>query len=537
MPGKQARRLRAALVALLACSALAPSVAAAAPTPDQAVAELNTWRTQVGESPVSTTTVAAWNTGCQHHNNYEHVNGNTLTHVEASGNPGYTADGEQAGRDSVLSYATAFGSPRPDPALLPGPTWDPAVFHRAALLAPRLGQVGFDSTTVVGGSTYTTFNCLWLQNLDATPPQALDNTRTTPALSLYPSPANGAYHVPTTFPAGTESPDPATETGVPSGSALGWLINVEINGPWAAGNFGFTAFAHDVTATLAPDGSAGSVPVVVSQCGAGGCGGGTSLGAYFEGGFGIFPTQPLAANTTYRVVLTGGTVTDLGAHVDYPIPAGTSWCFSTGATYTPSADCAPPTTAAEEVTNVNASTLPSVGPPPASPTGPGTSPGAPTPPGPGTTPDSGPGTPTPSGATAKTPSTTGSSLTGLKRGRPTLTLKLKTSAGAAKIGAIEIKLPSGLSYATKSKSLLAGLRVTSGRARLAFSAKVRGGVLTIHLRSAAADVEIRLATPALHAGRTAIHNAKRRHPKALSFIVRTTVGGVTKQPKLRLTPR
>ena len=97
------------------------AAAAAGPTPDQAVTELNTWRTELGESTVSTTPVAAWDTGCQHHDNYEHLNGNALTHTEVSGNSGYTADGAQAGLDSVLSFATAFGAATPDAALLPGP--------------------------------------------------------------------------------------------------------------------------------------------------------------------------------------------------------------------------------------------------------------------------------------------------------------------------------------------------------------------------------------------------------------------------------
>jgi hypothetical protein len=502
---------------------MVPCVASANPTPDQAVAELNTWRAEVGESPVSTTTLAAWNTGCQHHNNYEHVNGDALTHDELSGNPGYTTDGAQAGTDSVLAYRLGIGAAVSDAELLPGPAWDPAVFHRAGLLEPRLGQIGFDASTFTTGSSVVSFDCLWLQNFDPAPPQAIDNTHTTPALTLYPSPANGAYHVPTTFPAGTEAPDPATETGVPPGADLGWLINVEVNGPWASAGFGFTAFAHGVTATLAPDGSTNTVPVVVSQCGPGGCGagGGTTLGSYFEGGFGIFPTQPLAENTTYRVVLNGGTVTDLGAHVDYPIAPGTSWCFSTGATYTTSADCAPPTAAAEEPANDNASTLPRVTTAPPSGAGPGLAPGG------------GPSAPT--GTTIKTPSAAGSSLTGVRHGHPVLTLKLRTSVGAAPISAVALKLPSGLSLARKTKPLLAGLHVTSGRSRLAFTVKPHGSMLAITLRSAASNVEIRLGAPALAAGRTLVHRAKRRHPGTLSFAVKTTVGGVTKAPQVRLT--
>lgn len=365
----QSRRAGIGAALLLACGSLgclgaAAPAAFASPSPDQAIAELNTWRGELGESAVSTAPVAPWNTGCQHHDNYEHVNGNTLTHVESSGNPGYTSDGAEAGPDSVLALS-AGPSPPPDAALLPGPTWDAAVFHRAALLQPRLAQVGFDSSDFADGGANWSFDCLWLQNQPGDPPgpQAVDDGRTAADLSLYPSPANGAYNVPTSFPAGSESPDPATESGVPGGAKLGWLINVEINGPWSSGGSGFVVAAHGVTATLAPDGTANFVPLVVSQCGPSGCGdsGGTTLGIYFQGGFGIFPTQPLAPDTVYRVVLTGGTVTDQSSQVDYPIPPGYSWCFSTGPTYSPSADCAPPTSAAEEPVHPNASTVPSRG--------------------------------------------------------------------------------------------------------------------------------------------------------------------------------
>ena len=349
--------LGAALAALSFTAFVIAPAAAANPTPEGAAANLNAWRAELGEAPASTT-VPAWNTGCNHHDNYEHVNGNSLTHLESSSNPGYTTDGAEAAEDSVLAAAVSAPGPTPDASLLPGPTWDAAVFHRAALLQPRLAQIGFDSSTFLEAGVYRTFECLWAQNQAPDPPQALDNNRTTPGLTLYPSPGNGAYDVPTAFPAGSESPDPGAETGVPPGAALGWMLSVEINGPWANAGAGYVVAAHGVTATLAPDGTSNFVPIVVSQCGSSGCGGsgGTAEGPYFQGGFGLFPTQPLAPNTTYRVVLTGGTVTDQMSHAEYPIPSGYSWCFSTGAVYAASADCAPPTTAAEEQVNPNAST-------------------------------------------------------------------------------------------------------------------------------------------------------------------------------------
>jgi hypothetical protein len=351
--GKNNRRRRGlvALVATIAALAalLGAASASADPTPEAAVAELNAWRAQIGLTPLSTTTVSAWNTGCAHANNYGFQN-KELTHNEMGGHGGYTSDGADAAANSVLSNYFSAPDPVSDAALLPGPTWDSGVFHRAALLQPRLAQTGFASSTFLEGSLWQSFTCM------RTLGGAIDDSHTTPGLTLYPSPGNGAYNVPTVFPAGSEFPDPAKEDGVPAGSTLGWLLNVEINGPWSTAGFGYQANAHGVTATLAPDGTSNFVPLVVSQCGPSGCGGGggTSDGIYFGGGFGIFPTQPLAPDTTYRVVLTGGVVTDQTTHVDYPIPAGYSWCFSTGATYAESDDCGPPT-AAEEPTHPNAS--------------------------------------------------------------------------------------------------------------------------------------------------------------------------------------
>jgi hypothetical protein len=214
------------------------------------------------------------------------------------------------------------------------------------LLQPRLANTGFNSSTFSDSGAFYSFQCMWVQNKQSDPstlntPPAIDQTHTTPTLTLYPSPANGSYDVPTTFPGG-ESPNPASETNVPPGATLGWLMNVEINGPWTDSYF---ASAHGVSASIEPDGTSKHVPYAISECGPSGCGaaGGTSLGLYFAGGFGIFPTQPLAGNTLYHVSATG-TVTDQLTAKDYPFSI--SWCFSTGSSYTPTSDCHASTTGA-----------------------------------------------------------------------------------------------------------------------------------------------------------------------------------------------
>ena len=126
------------LLVPLVLSFVIVSGAAADPSPSDAIAELNQWRGQIGELPVSTVPVAAWNTGCQHHVNYEQLNGQ-LGHVETSGNPGYTADGAVAGSDSVLAEETGSAA-LADDTLLPGPIWDAAVFHRAGAPPTTAGE-------------------------------------------------------------------------------------------------------------------------------------------------------------------------------------------------------------------------------------------------------------------------------------------------------------------------------------------------------------------------------------------------------------
>jgi hypothetical protein len=473
----------------LACAAafvplvLAPA-AIADPTPTAAITELNQWREALGEAPVSTADVSAWDAACQHHNNYEQQN-RQLTHPETMGKPGWTADGAVAGPDSVLAEELSSPSPTPATAMLPGPVWDSAVFHRQALLQPRLANVGFNSTTFQGGGGFTSWQCMWVQNNPSdnplqTPPLAIDDSRTTPSLTLYPSPANGSYEVPTTFPAGTESPDPATEDGVPAGATLGWLLSVEINGPWQDSGGGGIVFAHGVTATLEPDGTSHQVPVVVSECGDQGCAfsGGTKLGRYLGGGFGIFPTQRLAGGTTYRATATG-TVTD-NTDPSHPINHQFSihWCFSTGATYTTSSDCS------------------------ASSTGAGAEPGHYV-----------------ASVTPGAPKLTASSLA--LGSKPKLGLSIVAGQNAPPLKSARISPPKGISFSRKPANLRKGVVVTVGGRRVAF--KSSGGVsTTIALTSPGTSVEVKIGAPALVISKSLARAVQRHHLGRLKFTVKVT---------------
>ncbi len=501
---------------------VAPTAASADPTPGQAIAALNVWRAQLGESPVSTTPVPEWDMGCLDHNNYEHFNG-VLSHQESPGAPGNTADGATAGPDSVLAQEDSSPGPFPDSQLLPGPVWDSAVFHRAALLEPRLAHVGFNASTFLSASTYTSWVCMWIQNLPGegspyVPPHAIDNAITTPQLTLYPSPANGAVDVPTAFPAGTESPDPGQESGVPPGARLGWLLNVEINGPWIDGGGGGIVWAHGVQATLEDDATESVVPVVVSQCGSNPCAvsgtgstcdtssGGTSYGCYFGGGFAIVPLEPLAPDTMYRVALSAGTVSDeSNPGSSYPIPANFSWCFSTGPTFTASSDCPASGTRAE-------------------PGGTALNPTAPL----GSSGGSG-GSGGSRGAGAPAPTVSGTSLT-LEQGFTALRFTVAAATGAPAIKSLVVKLPAGLRFSTRARSLAAG--IIAGRLR--FSARAGASSITIRLRTAANKLQLALSSPAIESSVGLLRKIKRHRVQRLTVVVRATDAG-GKATTFRLT--
>jgi hypothetical protein len=542
-----------AIAAAIAASLLgAPAALATSvgnePSPAQAITELNAWRAQLGETAVSTTDVPQWDAGCAHHDTYMQDNGG-LVHPESPTAPGYTPDGAIAGPDSVLAEAVSGPNPTPEPALLPAADWDGAVFHRVAVLEPRLSQIGFATETFgPSAGAYTSWSCLWDQNIENPPyagVSAIDNSATKPAdLTLYPSPANGATDVPTAFPGG-ESPDPTTETGV-NGATLGWLINVEINGPWADGGDGGIVWSHGVTATLEPDGTSSQVPIVVSQCGSTHCASSagaclapsTALGCYFGGGFGIFPLQPLRPDTMYRVT-AAGSIGDTNVDPAFDKAFSTSWCFSTGPTYTPSADCAPaggnggqeagawpltvsvtgqgtvsggglfcPGTCAEGMASGTSVTLTET--PGTGQTFRGWSGGT----------CSGVVTtcqviadaaanvtatfaPVGGGGYAGKPTARGSFSLGTKHSKLSFTLHAGTNAPPIK--SFVIKLPRGLSFSTKSSALKKGLHL-AGK----FKATIHGSALTITLSSPERQVTVTISSPLLKVARSVFHKRNLR---------------------------
>ena len=134
----------AALVALtLALGALVAVALHLAPRADAvtAVKAHTLWNKQrkMHGLPAGLVNRAALNDGCRKHNNYMAEN-NELTHFEDETKPGYTPEGDTAGRSSVLG----IGSP-PWNTLTRNP-WENAPIHLAQMLDPSLKYTGYDES-------------------------------------------------------------------------------------------------------------------------------------------------------------------------------------------------------------------------------------------------------------------------------------------------------------------------------------------------------------------------------------------------------
>src|SRR4051794_2854180 len=182
--------------------ALAAQATASRPTPEQAVADLNAWRALAGLQPV-TSLDPNLSEGCRLHNRYLHIN-HTGGHDEDPSLPGYTDLGAQAGGSSVLV----------DAQTLPRAGFEDAVFHRMGLLQPRMTTTWFDASSEN--------TCMGVFGTS--------DSAATPQLELYPWPANGQRNVPTTV---TSDEVPSPYLSVPGATKLGYLLSVDVNGPWA----------------------------------------------------------------------------------------------------------------------------------------------------------------------------------------------------------------------------------------------------------------------------------------------------------------
>jgi hypothetical protein len=278
-----------ALLTLLVPPVLTPSRAEAAslPAPAAAVALLNAWRTALELRPVVHDEVLS--RGCRKHAEYFRLNPTHYLHGEVASAAGFTEAGDLAARSSVL----AFGNRGADAGIS---AWEPAPYHRMALLDPRLAATGF----------WSEFGLTCMQAA------AVDHDRRTPELKAYTYPIAGQRDVATTFWC-DESPNPCdvvrrTDTLGP----VGTNISIQFNGPWLG--------TEPVSVTAASVAAAGRPPVDLTV---------QTRGSMLRGGILLIPRRPLRAGTTYGVSVTGSVpaVADDGTKSEHPYAL--SWDFST----------------------------------------------------------------------------------------------------------------------------------------------------------------------------------------------------------------
>ncbi|MDQ3722637.1 MAG: hypothetical protein M3376_06125 [Actinomycetota bacterium] len=290
--GRPARRALTGLACVLLCSP-APGLAASVPAPDPAVAQLNAWRASVGVPPVRHDQELS--RGCRSHAAYHRVNSAFTGHSEAPSAPGYSESGDRAARTSVLAYDDRSVGGIAD--------WEPAPYHRIALLEPRLVASGFWREFGL--------SCMNVGRLDA--------AQRTADLTAYTYPANGQEDVPTTFWC-NELPNPCAAVPGNDGRApSGFNLSVQFNGPWARMGAPLVA-----SATLAP---AGGAPLAVTV---------QSRESLLRRAIVVIPHEPLTAGTTYVAAASGSVAATADDATPAVHPFAVSWSFSTPGT-TPSA--------------------------------------------------------------------------------------------------------------------------------------------------------------------------------------------------------
>ena len=289
--GRDATSILGVAAALL--GGLLPVASARAEGGAAAVAKLNAQRAAHG-IPAGIAHAPEWSGWCDLHNGYMAQNG--IGHEEDESKPGYTEDGDKAGRKSVLAGGIGWGAANP---------WETAPIHLHQLLAPRLDAMGVaDSHGYVCATTL------------------LSRNRPAPAATtVYTYPGNGTVHRASEVAA--EGPyTPGELVGIPAGTRTGPYLYVSVDGP------NFDPFTSASIASASLTGPSGPVALkTVDNLTPG-------LEGYLPPGGELIPVSPLATNASYRASV------DL---VVGELPVHHEWTFATGRVVDPPPDGKPGT--------------------------------------------------------------------------------------------------------------------------------------------------------------------------------------------------
>jgi hypothetical protein len=262
------------------------SSAVAQISPRSALADLNAMRASAG-MPAVKKFRRTWNIGCRMHNNYM-VKTGEFGHSERPSSAYYSRSGAKAARNSVISQ----------PGGLPSQSWGGTIYHRQALLQPRLRSSGYDGSSG--------FACL--QVISGITNSKRARTR---RLTLYAWPPNGSTGHAPEFD-GNEFPNPFADA--PGANQLGTPITVSVNGPWSKWQLVKSKVS---TTSLVADGGR-PVPLSVSDRSA-------PNAQFLQGGFALLPRQALSPSTWYTVQVRGSVRSHARAY-----RFSRSWRFQTG---------------------------------------------------------------------------------------------------------------------------------------------------------------------------------------------------------------
>ena len=290
-PTRTARRA-AVLAALVLLAAVPAAPAASAPSAGDGVRSLNALRARVGVQPVRYD--PAQSAACRRHASYYALTGH-VGHEELPEDPGYSAEGDRAARTSNLAYG--------DSPFVGAGDWAGAVYHRIAMLHPRLATSGYWAENGIA--------CLGVLGAERGPAVS--------QLTAYPYPADGQQGLPISFGC-NERPNPCSAfPGASAKRPMGSILSVQFDAPQDS----VDAATVD-SATLTADGSAGPVVTAVQDAESG------SIAPYLRGGLAILPRSPLKAGTWYMARVTGTvSLSDVAAGV-IEQPFDVTWRFQTG---------------------------------------------------------------------------------------------------------------------------------------------------------------------------------------------------------------
>ncbi|MFY9264455.1 MAG: CAP domain-containing protein [Solirubrobacterales bacterium] len=245
---------------------LMPPAAGAAISPRRALADLNAMRARSGIPPVRRFS-RKLNRGCRQHNRYMGSTGE-FGHFQRRTSVYYTRAGARAAAASVISQ----------PGALPSAAWGDTLYHRLALLQPRLRASGYNASNG--------YACLQVLRGISRSKRARARQ---PALYAWP-PTGSTGHGPV-FDA-NEFPDPLADA--PGAAQLGTPITFSPNGPWKD----WQRVRSSVAAANVVSDAGVAVPVSVSDMS-------SAHAAYLQGGFALLPRNRLDNDTWYTATATG----------------------------------------------------------------------------------------------------------------------------------------------------------------------------------------------------------------------------------------